>query len=92
MGVWDARDKRVCVNLPWSVVFLHHFPEKMKVFSWLSCIFVAVAAVTAEDAKVPPTELQIETTFKPVACPNQAKARDHIDVHYVSRYGTAILI
>ena len=57
----------------------------MKFFSWLSCILVAVAAVAAEDAKVPPTELQIETTFKPDDCPRQAKVRDYIHVHYVSR-------
>lgn len=62
-----------------------YFPEKMKIFSWLSCVLVAVVAVVAEDAKVPPTELQIETTFKPDVCPQQAKAKDHIHVHYVSR-------
>ena len=81
--------RRVRVNLPRSVVkvaFLHtFFPEKMKIFSWLSCVLVAVVAVVAEDAKVPPTELQIETTFKPDVCPQQAKAKDHIHVHYVSR-------
>ena len=59
----------------------------MKIFSWLSCIFVAVAAVAAEDTKVPPTELQIETTFKPDSCPHQAKKRDYIHVHYVSCLG-----
>lgn len=57
----------------------------MKLFSWLSCILVAVAAVAAEDAKIPPTELQIETTFKPDECPHQAKKGDKIQVHYVSR-------
>ena len=68
---------------------LHHFfpREKMKIFSWISCILVAaVAAVAAEDAKVPPTELQIETTFKPEKCVTQAKVRDYIHVHYVSRF------
>ena len=59
----------------------------MKIFSWLSCILVAVAAVAAEDTKVPPTELQIETTFKPDSCPYQAKKKDYIHVHYVSRLG-----
>ena len=59
----------------------------MKIFSWISCILVAaVAAVAAEDAKVPPTELQIETTFKPEKCVTQAKVRDYIHVHYVSRF------
>ncbi|KAF8815374.1 hypothetical protein BYT27DRAFT_7129097 [Phlegmacium glaucopus] len=54
----------------------------MKIFCWLSCILVAAVAVAAEDAKVPPTELQIETTFKPEECPNQAKKGDRIEVHY----------
>lgn len=62
------------------------FPlDEMKIFSWLSCILVAVTAVVAEEARVPPTELQIETTFKPNPCPNQAKKGDRIHVHYVSR-------
>jgi len=74
-----------------TIPFLH-FPEKMKIFSWLSCVLVAVAAVAAEDAKVPPTELQIETTFKPDSCPHKAKKRDYIHVHYVSRWGAAIPI
>lgn len=72
------------VNLP--LVFTHNSQREMKIFSWLSCILVAVAAVAAEDSK-PPTELEIETTFKPDSCPNQAKKRDHIHVHYVSRLG-----
>ena len=59
----------------------------MKIFSWLSCILVAVTAVTAENTKVPPTELQIETTFKPDSCPRQAQKKDYIHVHYVSRSG-----
>jgi len=54
----------------------------MKLFGWLSYILVAVAAVAAEDAKTPPTELQIETTFKPDECPHQAKKGDKIQVHY----------
>ena len=57
----------------------------MKIFSWLSCILFAVTAVTAENTKVPPTELQIETTFKPDSCPRQAQKKDYIHVHYVSR-------
>ena len=64
----------------------------MKIFGWLSCILVAVAVVAAEDAKEPPTELQIETTFKPDECPNQAKQGDHIKVHYVSRQETASIV
>jgi FK506-binding protein 2 len=51
----------------------------MKIFSWLSCILVAVTAV---NAKPQPTELHIETTFKPDACPQQAKKGDVISVHY----------
>ena len=58
----------------------------MKIFGWLSCILVAAVAAVAEDAaKVAPKELQIETTFKPDACPHQAKKGDHVEVHYVSR-------
>ncbi|KAJ3513908.1 hypothetical protein NLJ89_g2679 [Agrocybe chaxingu] len=53
----------------------------MKVFSWISCaLFAAVAAVAEE--KVPPTELQIETTFLPEDCPNKAQKGDHVEVHY----------
>lgn len=58
----------------------------MKIFGWLSCIFVAAVAVVGQEAKVAPTELQIETTFKPAECPNQAKKGDRIKVHYVSRH------
>ena len=58
----------------------------MKIFSWLSCILVAVVAVVAEERE-PPTELQIETTFKPESCPHKAKTRDHVHVHYVSCWG-----
>ena len=68
------------------------FTEKMKIFSWLSCILIAVTAVIAENTKEPPTELQIETTFKPDSCPHQAKAEDYIHVHYVSHWGAAILV
>lgn len=64
----------------------------MKIFGWLSCILVAAVTVAAEDAKVPPKELQIETTFKPAECPNQAKKGDRIEVHYVSCSETAILV
>ena len=59
--------------------------KNMKIFGWLSCILVAAVAVVAEDAaKVAPKELQIETTFKPDACPHQAKKGDRVEVHYVS--------
>ena len=62
----------------------------MKIFSWLSCILVAVTAVAANDSqeKIPPKELIIETTYKPDSCPYQSKKRDHIHVHYVSCYRT----
>ena len=91
-GSLDARDRRVRVILrfTWTVVNVAvavRFPEKMKIFSWLSCVLVAVTAVVAEDVRIPPTELQIETTFKPDSCPYQAKQKDYIHVHYVSRFG-----
>ena len=59
----------------------------MKITSWLSYILVAIAPAAAYDAPVAPTELEIETTFKPESCPYQAKKKDHIHVHYVSRLG-----
>lgn len=62
----------------------------MKIFTWLSCIFVAVTSVSAQDTKVPPTELQIESTFKPDACPHQAQKGDRLWVHYVRRLTTCI--
>ena len=68
-----------------TFVFPLHFPEKMKLFSWLSCILVAVAV--AAHGSPDPTELKIETTFKPDSCPHQAKKKDYIHVHYVSRWG-----
>ena len=74
---------REYVNFTAVSLSTFHVPEKMKFFSWLSCILVAVAAV---DAKDPPTELEIETTYKPDSCPYKAKKRDYIHVHYVSRY------
>ena len=55
----------------------------MKIFSWLSCILVAVTAV---NAKPQPTELHIETTYKPDVCTQQAKKGDVVSVHYVSRF------
>ncbi|KIP11578.1 hypothetical protein PHLGIDRAFT_99370 [Phlebiopsis gigantea 11061_1 CR5-6] len=52
----------------------------MKFLSWLSVTALALA-VSAEE-RVPPTELQIETTFKPEECSFTAKSGDVIKVHY----------
>ena len=57
----------------------------MKFLSWFSVIALALAA-SAQDAqeRVPPTELVIETTYKPDDCTVTAKTGDAIKVHYVS--------
>ena len=47
---------------------------------WFSLLAVAVCVFAAQ----PPTELQIETTFMPEACPDKAVKGDTIAVHYVS--------
>ncbi|KAF9050430.1 hypothetical protein BJ165DRAFT_1458147 [Panaeolus papilionaceus] len=52
----------------------------MKAFTWISCALLAAVSVAAE--KVAPTELQIETTFKPEDCTQTAKTGDKIQVHY----------
>ncbi|PPQ99674.1 hypothetical protein CVT24_009746 [Panaeolus cyanescens] len=53
----------------------------MKAFTWISCALLAAVSVVAEE-KVAPTELQIETTFKPEDCTKTAKTGDRIQVHY----------
>lgn len=53
----------------------------MQLLNWLPCFLLAVVLpVLAEE---PPTELVIDTVFKPESCPNQAKTGDSIQVHYV---------
>ena len=88
IGAFKLNDIRVNSNLTGSflVVPPQRLTEKkkMRIFSWISCVLVAVTAVIAEDAQ-PPTDLEIVTTFKPDSCPYQAKKKDHIHVHYVSR-------
>lgn len=54
----------------------------MKFLSWFSVLALALT-VSAEE-RVPPTELEIETTFMPEECPLTAKSGDAIKVHYVS--------
>lgn len=59
----------------------------MNLFSFLALLVLALVAAAAE----PPTELQIETTYKPDDCPVTATKGDRIRVHYVSRHtGLAI--
>jgi hypothetical protein len=57
----------------------------MKFLSWVPLVALAAAAF-ANDAqeRVPPTDLVIETTYKPDACSATAKTGDAIKVHYVS--------
>ncbi|KAK7473137.1 Peptidyl-prolyl cis-trans isomerase fpr2 [Stygiomarasmius scandens] len=50
----------------------------MQLFNWLLCLLFAVTAYAAE----PPTELQIDTTFKPESCSVTAKSGDLVKVHY----------
>lgn len=53
----------------------------MQLLNWLPCFLLAVVLpVLAEE---PPTELVIDTVYKPESCPNQAKTGDSIQVHYV---------
>ncbi|PPQ92978.1 hypothetical protein CVT25_000179 [Psilocybe cyanescens] len=55
----------------------------MKLFAWISAALLATVAL-AEEAKTPPTELQIETTYLPENCVTKAETGDRIKVHYVS--------
>jgi len=56
----------------------------MKMFKWLTTLFAAGAVAAHDSGKVPPTDLQIETTFMPEVCGVKAQKGDHIKVHYVS--------
>jgi len=55
----------------------------MKFFTWLSGALFATTVMATENSKQAPTELQIETTFKPEGCTKTAKTGDRIKVHYV---------
>lgn len=55
----------------------------MKFLSWFSVLALTLA-VSAEE-RPQPTELQIETTYKPEQCPFTARTGDAIKVHYVSK-------
>ncbi|RDB16939.1 hypothetical protein Hypma_002560 [Hypsizygus marmoreus] len=50
----------------------------MQLLNWFSCFLFAVVVV----AKEQPTELQIDTTYKPAECPETAQSGDSIQVHY----------
>ena len=52
----------------------------MRFSLWLPIFIVQLLLVSAREA---PTELEIETTFKPDDCSQQANAGDTIKVHYV---------
>ncbi|KAF8058021.1 hypothetical protein FPV67DRAFT_1676876 [Lyophyllum atratum] len=54
----------------------------MKLLNWLPSLFLAAAVFAAEEAKEEPTELVIETTFKPEECIVTAAKGDSIMVHY----------
>ena len=57
----------------------------MKFLNWLSVAALAVVASAADtQERIPPTELVVETTYKPEDCPVTAKTGDAIKVHYVS--------
>ncbi|GJE97745.1 FKBP-type peptidyl-prolyl cis-trans isomerase [Phanerochaete sordida] len=53
----------------------------MKFLSVLPLLALAAVAL-ADEERVPPTELVIETTYKPDDCPVTAKDGDSIKVHY----------
>lgn len=48
--------------------------------NWLSVLVLAWVVSAAQE---PPTELQIDTTFKPEDCAVTAQKGDSIKVHYV---------
>lgn len=52
----------------------------MKLLHWLPSLFLAATVFADAEA---PTELQIETTFKPDDCTVTAGKGDQIQVHYV---------
>lgn len=52
----------------------------MQLLSLFTLLGFAFVVAVAE----PPTELQIETTYKPADCSITAKTGDSIKVHYVS--------
>ncbi|KAF5357385.1 hypothetical protein D9758_005842 [Tetrapyrgos nigripes] len=52
----------------------------MQFYNWLLCLLFTVT-VYAADAQ-PPTELQIDTTYKPETCSLFAKSGDLVKVHY----------
>jgi len=56
----------------------------MKMFKWLTTLFAAGAVAAQDSGKVPPADLQIETTFMPEVCGVKAQKGDQIKVHYVS--------
>lgn len=56
----------------------------MQFLSWFSVL----ALVFVVAAKEPPTELKIDTTYKPADCSAKAEKGDHIKVHYVSSYSS----
>ncbi|KAF9494962.1 hypothetical protein BDN71DRAFT_1448081 [Pleurotus eryngii] len=51
----------------------------MQFFSVFACLALAIAALAAKE---PPTELQIDVTFKPDDCSVTAKTGDKVQVHY----------
>lgn len=59
----------------------HALTSTMKFFSWLPLLALATFAL-AEQEREPPTELQIEVTYKPDDCPVTAKTGDAVKVHY----------
>jgi hypothetical protein len=52
----------------------------MYLLSWISLLVFSLVVC----AKESPTELQVDTTYKPTDCPATAKTGDSIKVHYVS--------
>lgn len=54
----------------------------MKLFAFITLLATATA-VLALDTE-PPSELVIETTLQPTACPEMTDNGDKISVHYVS--------
>ena len=54
----------------------------MQILTWFSMLVFAFVVKAAEA----PTELQIDTTYKPPECPVTAKSGDSIKVHYVSTW------
>ena len=74
-------------RIGWTRRALYHLSSShssaMKFLSVLPLLALAAVAL-ADEERVPPTELEIETTYKPDDCPVTAKTGDAIKVHYVS--------